>query len=101
MLIMKHLLNSGSLAERGQCCLNLKQAMLENNMHLKSSLKSGCFFIANRACREQKYLFYLSLRCDLRKLRYTESDVIPCSTDEPDEDNVRQALRGAVIRSVL
>jgi len=24
--------------------------------------------------------------------------VIPCSTDEPDEDNVRQALRGAVIR---
>ena len=30
--------------------------------------------------------------------RYTEADVIPCSADEPDEDHVRQALRGAVIR---
>ena len=27
--------------------------------------------------------------------------MIPCSADEPDEDNVRQALRGAVIRFVL
>ena len=33
--------------------------------------------------------------------RYTEADVIPCGADEPDEDNVRQALRGAVIRLVL
>ncbi|XP_078354833.1 E3 ubiquitin-protein ligase RNF220-like isoform X2 [Oculina patagonica] len=31
------------------------------------------------------------------KPQYTEADVIPCSADEPDEDNVRQALRGAVI----
>ncbi|XP_020628874.1 E3 ubiquitin-protein ligase RNF220-like isoform X2 [Orbicella faveolata] len=31
------------------------------------------------------------------KPQYTEADVIPCSADEPDEDHVRQALRGAVI----
>lgn len=31
------------------------------------------------------------------KPQYTEADVIPCSTNEPDEDNARQALRGAVI----
>lgn len=30
--------------------------------------------------------------------RYSESDIIPCSADEPAEDRARQALRGAVLR---
>lgn len=33
------------------------------------------------------------------KPQFTEADVIPCTSDEPDEDHVRQALRGAVISS--
>lgn len=31
------------------------------------------------------------------KPQYSEADIIPCGAGEPDEDNVRQALRGAVI----
>lgn len=31
------------------------------------------------------------------KPQYTEADVIPCQSDEMDEDHARQALRGAVI----
>ncbi|XP_048587892.1 E3 ubiquitin-protein ligase RNF220 isoform X2 [Nematostella vectensis] len=31
------------------------------------------------------------------KPQYSESDVIPCSADEPGEDRARQALRGAVL----
>ncbi|XP_031549501.1 E3 ubiquitin-protein ligase RNF220-like isoform X2 [Actinia tenebrosa] len=31
------------------------------------------------------------------KAQYSESDIIPCSADEPAEDRARQALRGAVL----
>ncbi|KAK3731061.1 hypothetical protein QZH41_019220 [Actinostola sp. cb2023] len=31
------------------------------------------------------------------KPQYSESDIIPCSADEPEEDLARQALRGAVL----
>ena len=49
--------------------------------------------------RKQWCLPFLNLWSN--ETRYTEADVIPCGADEPDEDNVRQALRGAVIRLVL
>ena len=42
-----------------------------------------------------------SLNHDPCWIRYTEADVIPCQSDEMDEDHARQALRGAVIRLVF
>lgn len=30
-------------------------------------------------------------------IRYNEADIIPCSSEEPNEEREREALRGAVL----
>lgn len=41
---------------------------------------------------EKKYnIIYLTI------IRYNEADIIPCSSEEPNEEREREALRGAVL----